>query len=382
MTEPEIQFTERLSRRNLRRAVILVGAILAIVVGAAVTMGASPSTSPATPGATAQPGASGDPGTPDNGPWKGLGRGDVGGPGRFGPITITSISGSNLGLETEDGWTRTIAITSATAITKDGETIAASDLAVGDEIRLRQSRASDGTFTITAIDVVQPKIGGTVTSVTADSITVTGRDGASHTITTTNATTYRLGRRRGEPIGRRRRLEDRRGGLRGHGRFLHGDDGDDQGGTCRRDGHRRDRLDHHDPAARWIEPHDQRRRRHDVRRCRQQGSGSWRRHRRDAAHRRGPTERRRFVRRDRDPGRQRPIPRREARPGRRRPAESVGEPVHDRLRNPPGHAQRKPATMSPVFIISHGLLRPTCSPEVIHRGASTARQPTPRRQLQ
>ncbi len=193
MTEPEIQFTERLSRRNLRRAVIVVGAILAIVVGAAVTMGASPSTSPATPGATAQPGASGDPGTVDNRPWKRAGRGDVGGPGRFGPITITSISGSNLGLETEDGWTRTIAITSTTAITKDGETIAASDLAVGDEIRLRQSRASDGTFTITAIDVVQPKIGGTVTSVTPDSITVTGRDGASHTITTSNSTTYRLG---------------------------------------------------------------------------------------------------------------------------------------------------------------------------------------------
>ncbi len=154
MPEPEIQFIDRLSRRNLRSAVILVGAILAIVVGAAVTMGASPSTSPSTPGATAQPGASGDPGTFDNGPWKGAGRGDFGGPGRFGPITITSISGSNLGLETEDGWTRTVAITSTTAITKDGETIAASDLAVGDEIRLRQSRASDGTFTITAIDVV------------------------------------------------------------------------------------------------------------------------------------------------------------------------------------------------------------------------------------
>jgi hypothetical protein len=192
MTEPEIQFTERLPRRNLRRAVILVGAILAIVVGAAVTMGASLSASPATPGATSQPQASGDPGGPDNG-LKGFGRGDHGGRGVFGSITITSISGSNLSLETEDGWTRTIAITSATTITKDGETITAGDLAVGDQIRLRQSRASDGTFTITAIDVVQPKIGGTVTSVTADSITVSGRDGASHTITTTNTTTYRLG---------------------------------------------------------------------------------------------------------------------------------------------------------------------------------------------
>lgn len=193
MTEPEIRFSERLPRRNLRRAAIVVGACLAVVVGAAVTMGASPSTSPATPGATAQPGASGDPGKPVTGPWNGAGRGDLGGRGHIGPITITSISGSNLSLETEDGWTRTIAITSATTITKDGEIIAAGDLAVGDAIRLRQSRASDGTFTITAINVVQPKIAGTVTSVTADGIVVTGRDGTSRTITTTSSTTYRLG---------------------------------------------------------------------------------------------------------------------------------------------------------------------------------------------
>lgn len=193
MTEPEIRFTERLPRRNLVRAAFLVGACLAVVVGAAVTMGASPSASPATPGATAQPQASGDPAKPDRGPWKGSGRGDFGGHGRFGAITITSISGSNLTLATEDEWTRTIAITSATTITKDGATIGAGSLSVGDEIRLRQSRATDGTYSITAIDVVLPKVAGTVTAVSADSITVTGRDGASRTITTTSSTTYRLG---------------------------------------------------------------------------------------------------------------------------------------------------------------------------------------------
>ena len=195
MTEPETRFSERLPRRDLRRAVVLVGAILAVVVGAAVTMGASPSVSPATPGATTQPQASGDPGVPGfhGDGLKGFGRGDHGGRGVFGPITITSISGSNVSLKTEDGWTRTIALTSATTITKDGETIAAGDLAVGDQIRVRQSRAADGTFMITAIDVVLPRAGGTVTAVTADSITVTGRDGVSHVITTTNSTTYRLG---------------------------------------------------------------------------------------------------------------------------------------------------------------------------------------------
>jgi hypothetical protein len=193
MSEPEVRYSERLPRRTLVRAAVLVGACLAIVVGAAVTMGASPAATPAGSGTTTQPTASGDPAKPDRGPWKGFGRGDFDGHGRFGAITITSISGSNLTLKTEDGWTRTIAITSATTITKDGATIGAGDLSVGDEIRFRQNRASDDTFTITAIDVVLPKVAGTVTAVTADSITVTVRDGTSRTITTTSSTTYRLG---------------------------------------------------------------------------------------------------------------------------------------------------------------------------------------------
>ena len=43
----------------------------------------------------------------------GFGRGGFG----FGGITITAISGSNLSLKTEDGWTRTIAVESDTTIT-------------------------------------------------------------------------------------------------------------------------------------------------------------------------------------------------------------------------------------------------------------------------
>ena len=195
MTEPEIRFTERLPRRSPRRVALLVGAGLAIVVGAAVTMGASPSTSPSTPGATAQPQASGDPGTPNGGPWKGGGRdgGDrIGGRGIW-PVTVTAINGSNVTLATEDGWTRTIGITSATTITKAGETITADQLTVGDTVRFRQTRGSDGSFTVTAIEVVLPRVAGVVTAVTADSITIVARDGTSRTITTNGSTTYRLG---------------------------------------------------------------------------------------------------------------------------------------------------------------------------------------------
>jgi hypothetical protein len=101
-------------------------------------MGASPAPSGSTTTPTT-PSASGDPSVGGMGPgrWGGkgdLGHMDFGGVGRgSGAITITSISGSNLSLKTDDGWTRTITATSTTTITKASATIAVSDLAVGDE---------------------------------------------------------------------------------------------------------------------------------------------------------------------------------------------------------------------------------------------------------
>jgi hypothetical protein len=195
MTEPEISFAERLPKRNPRRIALLVGASLAIVVGAAVTMGASPSVSPATAGATVQPGASGNPTEPNGGQPKGVDREGRGAFGARGPwaITISAISGSTLTLTTEDGWTRTIAVTSATTITKAGQAIAVGQLAVGDSIHFKQQRGSDGSFTITAIAVVLPRVAGTVTGVTAEAITLTARGGTTRTITTNSSTTYRMG---------------------------------------------------------------------------------------------------------------------------------------------------------------------------------------------
>ena len=105
-------------------------------------------------------------------------------------ITITAINGSDLSLTTDDGWTRTITATSTTEITKNGATITVSDLAVGDEIRFGQTKATDGTYSITKIVVVMPSVGGEVTAKTADTITVTQRDGTTATIHVDSATTY------------------------------------------------------------------------------------------------------------------------------------------------------------------------------------------------
>jgi hypothetical protein len=97
-------------------------------------------------------------------------------------ITITSINGSDVSLKTEDGWTRTIAVTSGTTITKGGQTTAVSDLAVGDEVRIAEQRNDDGTYTVTQIHVVQPTIGGRVTAIDGSTITVTVPGGTTSKI--------------------------------------------------------------------------------------------------------------------------------------------------------------------------------------------------------
>ena len=71
-------------------------------------------------------------------------------------ITITKIDGSNLSLQTTDGWTRTIDATGAT-ITEGGKTISIADLKVGDQISFREARQSDGTYKITTIRSCCPR---------------------------------------------------------------------------------------------------------------------------------------------------------------------------------------------------------------------------------
>ena len=175
---------------RLVRVGIVTGTAALVLVGAVAAMGASPApsgstTTPTTPAASGAPNAGGP------GPGQGHMRGDMGGFGRgFGDIKITQVDGSNVSLATDDGWTRTITATSTTEITKNGATIKITDLAVGDEIHFGQAKAADGTYSITKIVVVMPSVGGEVTAKTADTITVTQRDGTSATIHVDSGTTF------------------------------------------------------------------------------------------------------------------------------------------------------------------------------------------------
>jgi hypothetical protein len=211
-TEPnEIEFHERvetpMGRTRAARVGIVAGAAFLFVVGAVAAMGASPApstdTNPAgsNPAASTAPGSNTAPGTtkPDGdrhalggfGAFGGFGPGAF---GRFGArdITITAINGSDLSLKTDDGWTRTISVTGTTTITKGGATITVSDLAVGDQIAFAQDRATDGTYTVTAIKVILPMTGGQVTAISGNTITVTQRGGTTATIHVDGNTKYQV----------------------------------------------------------------------------------------------------------------------------------------------------------------------------------------------
>ncbi len=200
MTEPdEIEFRELVAAsiakpdgRSLPiRIGIVAGSAILLVIGAVAGMGASPSSAPSAasetdPTVTAPAAGSLETVELSHGLRGGFGRGG------FHAITISAINGSNLSLETADGWTRTITVGSETTITKGGETVAVGDLAVGDQIGLAQEREDDGTFTITAIKVVLPTIGGEVTAVTDNTITVTGKDETTATIHVDGDTTFEV----------------------------------------------------------------------------------------------------------------------------------------------------------------------------------------------
>lgn len=185
------------------RAGVVAGAAVALAVGAVATsLAASPAQAP-TPGSTVTTGGNGAGGVGGLAPAAVLDRlidgsdtafdhGRFGGPG-FNDITITAISGTNVSLKTDDGWTRTIAVTDAVDVTKGGQDIAVSDLAVGDEVRIHQTRNDDGTYTVEAIVVVVPSVRGEVSDVSSSGFKVTTRDGSIWTITVDGSTAYQFG---------------------------------------------------------------------------------------------------------------------------------------------------------------------------------------------
>jgi len=197
-----VAFTGRTGTPSKLRAGVVAGAAVALAVGAVATsFAASPAPSAGTNSGITTPAApfAGNGGiTLPGGAFEQRGPGGFGDHGGFGPggfrdITIAAINGSSLSLETADGWTRTIEVTSSVELTKGGQTITVADLAVGDSIRFAQTRNDDGTYTVTAIAVIVPSVSGVVSDVTSSGFKVTARDGSVWTITVDGSTEYHFG---------------------------------------------------------------------------------------------------------------------------------------------------------------------------------------------
>lgn len=172
------------STRSWRLLVPVFALLLAGVGFVAFAVGMT-----STPSSTTLAASSTVPGHPELGTgWTSVAGFRSGGAGGM-QITITAINGSNLTLQTTDGWTRTIDASGAT-ITRAGQTISVADLKVGDTITFRESRQSNGSYKITSIAVVLPSVSGTVTAVGASSVTVRLADGSSKTIQVAGSTVY------------------------------------------------------------------------------------------------------------------------------------------------------------------------------------------------
>lgn len=190
----EIAFSSRTPGPSKLRIGAVAGAALALAVGAVATSFAAspaPSSSGTTNGIGGAPALIAIPDPALDGDVE-LDHGRFGGRG-FRDITITAISGTNVTLGTDDGWTRTIAVTDGVELTKGGQAVTLSDLAVGDQIRFSQTRNADGTYTVDALAVVVPSVGGEVSDVSSTGFKVTTRDGSVWTITVDGSTEYDYG---------------------------------------------------------------------------------------------------------------------------------------------------------------------------------------------
>jgi hypothetical protein len=191
----EVAFSTRTPRQSRLRVAAVAGAAVALAVGVVATsLAATPapsatgSTNTSTTGLNPAPFLL-DPAVDEE---IGLDLQRLGGKG-FRDITIKAISGSNVTLATDDGWTRTLAVTGSVEITKGGQAIQLSGLAVGDQVRFSQTRNADGTYTVEAIVVIVPSVRGTVSDASASGFKITTRDGSVWTIAVNGTTTYKHG---------------------------------------------------------------------------------------------------------------------------------------------------------------------------------------------
>jgi hypothetical protein len=116
-------------------------------------------------------------------------RGHVG----FGRVlAVRGVSGNTITATGRDGQTVTVQVSMTTAYTEAGTSASLADIHPGSFIAVRGSVAGTSATTInaTSVTILLSREAGVVTNVAGDTITLTGFDGASHTVSVTSQTRY------------------------------------------------------------------------------------------------------------------------------------------------------------------------------------------------
>jgi hypothetical protein len=101
---------------------------------------------------------------------------------------VTALTSSSITVVNFDGTKSTYAIDASTVVTDLRKRASAASLALGENVHIRVS-PSDSTVAA-SIDIAPAHIGGRVSTVNGDTITVSGPNGVTGTIQVSTATTY------------------------------------------------------------------------------------------------------------------------------------------------------------------------------------------------
>jgi hypothetical protein len=114
------------------------------------------------------------------------------GPGR--ELTVTGVAADSITATATNrsGATTNVTIktSASTQYARLGKTVDRGTITAGTKIAVRGTRNSDGSITATRVSIVVPGLGGTVSAVNGNDITVTGRDNATHVIHTDANTSF------------------------------------------------------------------------------------------------------------------------------------------------------------------------------------------------
>lgn len=104
--------------------------------------------------------------------------------------TVTAVGASSITIVELDGTSRTVSVTAATSYTVDRESATLAAVTVGTSARVEGTENADGSFTATTVSIHPARLGGTVTAVSGNSITVADASGATATIGVSSTTSY------------------------------------------------------------------------------------------------------------------------------------------------------------------------------------------------